>query len=166
MYNKSSRRTALKRAGAGVALAWSAAFLMGCDPRAALAPVPVPAHAPPGPTALWHMDKTSGSVMQDASGDHNGRLHSVQLRQPGFLNTAYGFTGSSEVIVPSSGDLSPGSKDITITIHLKATSIPKKPDWDLIRKGQVRHPRGRVEDGVPTLRARPRAASRAPRAAR
>jgi hypothetical protein len=53
------------------------------------------------------------------------------------LNTAYGFTGSSEVIVPSSGDLSPGSKDITITIHLKATSVPKKPDWDLVRKGKV-----------------------------
>jgi hypothetical protein len=139
MHIKSTRRTALERAGAGVALAWSAALLMGCDPRA-LAPIPIPApavRAPTGPTALWHMDETSGSAMQDSSGSHSGKLHSVQLRQPGSLNTAYGFTGSSEVTVPSAGDLSPGNKNITITIQLKATSVPKKPDWDLIRKGTV-----------------------------
>ena len=83
------------------------------------------------------MDETSGTVMQDSSGSHSGKLHSVQLGQPGFSNTAYGFTGSSEVTVPSAGDLNPGSKNITITIHVKATSVPKKPDWDLMRKGKV-----------------------------
>src|SRR5439155_1502445 len=32
-------------------------------------------------------------------------------------------------------DRNPGSNDITITIHLKTTSAPASPDWDLSRKG-------------------------------
>jgi concanavalin A-like lectin/glucanase superfamily protein len=124
---KISRRTALKRAGTGAALAWTAALLVGV----------APASAASGPVALWHMDETSGSAMKDSSGSHTGSLHSVQLGQSGYLGTAYGFTGSSSVSVPSASDLNAGSKDITVTIHLKATSVPKKPDWDLIRKGKA-----------------------------
>jgi hypothetical protein len=85
--------------------------------------------------ARWHMDELSGSVMHDAKGRHDGTLHGVKLGQPGYRGTAYGFTGSSYVSVPSASDLNPGSKNITITLHLKTTSKPAKPDWDLIRKG-------------------------------
>ena len=85
--------------------------------------------------ALWTMDETSGTVMRDSIAGHNGTLHSVQLGVPGFKGTAYGFTGSSYVSVPSAGALNPGSADISFTVHLKATSVPASPDWDLFRKG-------------------------------
>jgi hypothetical protein len=85
--------------------------------------------------ALWHMDETSGTVMNDAVGSHTGTLHSVQLGLPGFSGTAYGFSGSGYVSVPTAPDLNPGSANITITIRLKTTSVPATPDWDLIRKG-------------------------------
>jgi concanavalin A-like lectin/glucanase superfamily protein len=84
--------------------------------------------------ALWHMDETSGTVMYDAVAGHNGSLHSVQVGVPGFSGTAYGFT-SGYVSVPTASDLNPGSANITVTLHLKATSVPATPDWDLIRKG-------------------------------
>jgi hypothetical protein len=89
-----------------------------------------------GLVALWHMDETSGSVMRDSIAGHDGTNFSVQLGLPGFSGTAYGFTGSgSYVSVASASDLNPGTADITITVHLKTTSVPATPDWDLIRKG-------------------------------
>ncbi|MEA2254615.1 MAG: hypothetical protein QOG35_660, partial [Solirubrobacteraceae bacterium] len=90
---------------------------------------------PAGLVALWHMDETSGTVMNDSARTHNGTLKSVQLGQPGFAGLAYGFTGASQVTVPSAADLNPGAATVTVTIHLKATSVPATPDWDLIRKG-------------------------------
>ena len=89
----------------------------------------------PGLVALWHMDETSGTSMFDAVGGHTGTLHSVSLGQPGSLGTAYGFTGSSYVSVPTKGDLNPGSANLTVTIRMKTTSAPATPDWDIIRKG-------------------------------
>jgi hypothetical protein len=87
--------------------------------------------------ALWHMDETSGSVMHDAIASHDGTLQSVTLGQSGYLGTAFGFNGSSSYgSVPSSSDLNPGSSNLTVTIHLKTTSVPATPDWDLIRKGK------------------------------
>ena len=97
---------------------------------------------PAGVVALWHMDETSGTVMHDSVAHHDGTLFSVQLGLPGFAGTAFGFTGSSYVSVPSSSDLNPGAANITITIHLKATSVPATPDWDLIRKGLYTSPGG------------------------
>jgi hypothetical protein len=91
--------------------------------------------SPAGVIALWHMDETSGTVMHDAVASHDGTLFSVQLGVPGFAGTAFGFTGSSYASVPSASDLNPGSATVTITIHLKTTSVPATPDWDLIRKG-------------------------------
>lgn len=80
------------------------------------------------------MDETSGTVMRDAVGGHDGTLDNVQLGVAGFAGTAYGFTRSF-VSVPSAPALNAGSADITITIHLKATAVPATPDWDIIRKG-------------------------------
>jgi hypothetical protein len=94
-----------------------------------------PAHAAPTLVARWKMDETSGNVMRDSVGSHDGSLHSVVVGRPGFKGTAYGFGGSGYVSVPSTGDLNPGSANITISMHLNATGVPSSPDWDLIRKG-------------------------------
>jgi hypothetical protein len=91
--------------------------------------------------AAWSMDEKAGSVMYDRVDDHDGRLHSVQLGQPGFKGTAYGFTGSSYVSVPSAGSLNPGSAKVTVTIHLNTTRVPTN-DWDVIRKGYFDSPGG------------------------
>jgi hypothetical protein len=98
----------------------------------------VPAPPPPPPTgqvALWHMDETSGAVMHDAVGGHDGTLTGVALGMPGFAGTAFGFSGAGTVSVPSAADLNPGTANITVTIHLNTTSVPATPDWDLMRKG-------------------------------
>jgi hypothetical protein len=91
----------------------------------------------PGLVALWHMDETSGTVMHDATGNgHDGAIHSTTLGVPGFTGTAYGFNGSSSYeSVPSANALNPGSSNLTMTIHVKTTSAPATPDWDLFRKG-------------------------------
>jgi hypothetical protein len=88
--------------------------------------------------ALWHMDETSGTVMNDSAGADNGTLHSTQIGLAGSTRMSYGFDGhTSYVSVPSASHLNPGSANIILTIHLKTTSAPKKPpaDFDLIRKG-------------------------------
>jgi hypothetical protein len=88
--------------------------------------------------ALWHMDETSGGVMNDSLGTNNGTLFHVALGTPGASGDAYGFDGQDSYIeVPSSNDLNPGTANITLTLHLKTTSIPPPPpaDFDLIRKG-------------------------------
>ena len=105
-------------------------------------PPPPPTATSTGTVALWHMDETSGTVMTDSVGGHTGSLHSVQLGQPGFLGTAYGFSGSGYVSVPSAADLNPGSANLTVTIHIKTTSAPATPDWDIIRKGLYTTPGG------------------------
>jgi Concanavalin A-like lectin/glucanases superfamily len=87
-----------------------------------------------GQVALWHMDETSGTVMHDSGGGHDGTLSSVALGLAGFSGTAYGFSRGF-VSVPSAAPLNPGSANITITIHLNTTGAPATPDWDLIRKG-------------------------------
>jgi hypothetical protein len=107
----------------------------GVSPNGTATSNPTAVVASTGLAALWHMDETSGSLMHDAVGNHTGTLNSVKLGQSGYLGTAFGFTGSSYASVPSASDLNPGSANITITIHLKATSTPASPDWDLIRKG-------------------------------
>jgi Concanavalin A-like lectin/glucanases superfamily len=86
--------------------------------------------------ALWHMNETSGTTMVDSSGHgHNGTLHNVTLGAGGFSGKAYTFNGSSSYVsVPSAG-LSPGSANITISLYLNTTSLPKTGDYDLVRKG-------------------------------
>ena len=94
--------------------------------------------------AAWHMDETSGAVMYDATArGHDGKIFSAQIGVPGFTGTAFAFNGtSSYVSVPTASDLNPGSSNLTITMHLKTTSRPAKPDWDLIRKGLYATPGG------------------------
>jgi hypothetical protein len=96
-----------------------------------------------GLVALWHMDETSGTTMLDSVGSNNGTLQSVQLGVPGFAGTGYGFNGSSSYVsVPSADSLNPGSANFSFTMHLKTTSVPAAPDWDLMRKGLYTTPGG------------------------
>jgi hypothetical protein len=89
------------------------------------------------PTALWHMNETSGTVMNDSSGHgFNGTLSNVKLGVAGFNgSTAYGFNGSSsKVIVRDAPGLNPGTKDLVVSVHVAFTAVPGD-DYDLIRKG-------------------------------
>ncbi len=89
------------------------------------------------PTAVWHMDETSGSIMRDGSGHgHDGTLKNIQLGVPGVGGSkGYGFNGKSSVIVvPDSADLDAGTRDMVVTVHVAFTKAPDD-DYDLIRKG-------------------------------
>lgn len=96
----------------------------------------VPAFAASSPAAVWSMNETSGTVMNDSSGHgNNGTLKNITLGVAGFAGTGYGFNGtSSRVIVKNSASLNPGSADITITVHVATKTLPPS-DYDLIRKG-------------------------------
>jgi hypothetical protein len=91
------------------------------------------------PTALWHMDETSGTTMHDSVGTTNGTLSNVILGvagDPATPGTAYQFNGvSSYVSVPSTPAIAPGSANISFTIHVQTGSLPTKGDYDLIRRG-------------------------------
>jgi len=88
---------------------------------------------------LWHMDETSGTTAVDSSGqNNNGSLINVTFVSPGFNGTggAYSFNGtSSQVRVPSSASLNPGTQAIDVTLHVKFTHLPGSVgDYDLVRK--------------------------------
>ena len=88
--------------------------------------------------SLWHMDELLGSTMNDSVGSNNGSLKNVALGVPGFLNTAFGFNGSSSVAtVPSSSSLNPGPSDFSFTVHVRFSTVPSSSvgDYDLLRKG-------------------------------
>ena len=88
------------------------------------------------PTALWHMDETSGSTMFDAIGSADGAIHNVQLGVAGMAGTAYGFNGSSSYVsVPSSPSVAPGSSNMSFTVDLNTGSLPTSGDYDLFRRG-------------------------------
>ena len=89
------------------------------------------------PTALWHMDETSGSVMSDSSGNgYNGTLSNIRTGVAGFNGSrGYGFNGtSSKVIVPDAAGLDPGTQDFVVSVHVAFSAVPDD-DYDLIRKG-------------------------------
>ena len=111
--------------GASV-LATAVALLGGAGQAAAQTPV-----------ALWHMDETSGTIMHDASGHgHNGTLHSVTLGATGESGKAYTFAGKpSYVSMPASPALNPGASNITISVWVNTTNLPRTGDYDLVRKG-------------------------------
>jgi len=98
----------------------------------------LPSAASASVVSLWHMDETSGSTMSDSVGPNNGTLTDVALGQPGFLNGAFGFNGSSSIVkVPNNASLIPGAADFTVTINVKFSAIPSASvgDYDLIRRG-------------------------------
>lgn len=82
------------------------------------------------------MDESSGSTMTDSVGSNDGTLTNVALGQEGFLNSGYGFDGSSSIAkVPSNSALNPDSADFSFTVHVKFSALPPS-DYDLLRKGR------------------------------
>lgn len=89
------------------------------------------------PTAVWHMNETSGSTMVDSSGHgYDGTLSNVVTGLPGINGSkAYSFNGSSsKVVVSDAPGLNPGTQDLVVSIHVAFSSVPAD-DYDLIRKG-------------------------------
>jgi hypothetical protein len=77
--------------------------------------------------------------MVDSSGNGNrGTLHNVARVSPGFNGTgkAYRFNGSSSYVsVHNSTSLNPRRARLTISFHMKTSSLPTKGDYDVLRKG-------------------------------
>jgi hypothetical protein len=94
------------------------------------------AAAAAAPTALWHMNETSGTTMTDSSGHgYNGTISNVKLGVAGVSGTGYQFNGStSRVIVPDAPGLDAGSANFIVTVNVAFTSLPAD-DYDLVRKG-------------------------------
>ena len=89
------------------------------------------------PTAVWHMDETSGTTMIDSSGHgYNGTLSNVQTGVAGFNGSkGYRFNGSSsKVTVPNAAGLNPGTQDLVVSAHVAFSAVPAD-DYDVIRKG-------------------------------
>jgi concanavalin A-like lectin/glucanase superfamily protein len=89
---------------------------------------------------LWHMDESSGKMVDSSGSGNSGTLQNVTRVSPGYNGggRAYSFNGSSSrVIIDNATNLNPGSKTITITAHVKFDSRPSARigDYDLVRKG-------------------------------
>jgi hypothetical protein len=86
--------------------------------------------------ARWRMNDRSHSTMADATGEHPGTTVAIKKRVPGHSGRAYWFDGTkSYALVQPDDDLNPGDRDIRISLWLKTTDTPARPDWDLVKKG-------------------------------
>jgi PKD repeat protein len=100
----------------------------------------------PSTRDFWHLNRTSGRNMQDATGRHPGTLHDVARHRDGFTGAGFGFNGrSSYVTVPTSAELNAGNRDVHVTFSMKTASVPDEPDYDLFRKGEAPGPEYKVE---------------------
>ncbi len=99
--------------------------------------IPSVAHA--ATVGLWHMDESSGAMVDASSFGNDGSLSNVTRVAPGYGGSprAYRFNGSnSKVTVPNDASLNPGSQNVTITAHVKFPDRPSASvgDFDLVRK--------------------------------
>ena len=131
------------RARASRATALAALAVVACAavsaPNAADAVTPVaPAAVIPATHDLWHMDEASGTTMKDATGNHPGSLHTVELAQIGVASTGYRVNGTSSYVrIPNTPDLNAGPRDVHIAFSMNTTTVPAVPDYDLFRKGEA-----------------------------
>ena len=94
--------------------------------------------------ADWQMNETSGQMIDSSGNNNDGDPTDVGQRGSG-----YDFNGStSYVLVPDSDSLDPEESDITLSARVKVTDKPMDDDsYDIVRKGLVRPPRRRLQDG-------------------
>lgn len=97
-----------------------------------------PASAAPQVVGLWHMDETSGTVMNDSSSFGNdGTLEHITFVENGRFGGAYSFNGTNSIVmIPNHSSLNPGTADIRLSAHINV-SVPPTPaefDYDIIRK--------------------------------
>ena len=88
--------------------------------------------------ALWHMNESSGPMVDSSGSGNNGTLTNVTRVNGSFDGSkAYSFNGSSsKVTVPNDASLNPSSQNVTITVHVKFGQVPSASviDYDLVRK--------------------------------
>jgi concanavalin A-like lectin/glucanase superfamily protein len=88
--------------------------------------------------ALWHMNESSGPMLDSSGSGNNGTLTNVTRVNGSFDGSnAYSFNGSSsKVTVPNDASLNPGAQNVTITVHVKFGQVPSASvvDYDLVRK--------------------------------
>ena len=87
MFGHHSSHPARARATRAIALTAVAACAAVSTPNAADGAVVTPDAVIPATHDLWHMDEPSGTTMEDATGNHPGSLHTVQLAQIGVAST-------------------------------------------------------------------------------
>ena len=137
MFGHHSSHPARALATRAIALTAVAACAAVSAPNAADGAV-VPDAVIPATHDLWHMDEPSGTTMKDATGNHPGSLHTVELAQVGVASTGYRFNGTSSYVrIPNSPDLNAGPRDVHIAFSMNTTTVPAVPDYDLFRKGQA-----------------------------
>lgn len=88
--------------------------------------------------ALWHMNESSGPMVDSSGSGNNGTLTNVTRVSGSFDGSkAYSFNGSSsKVTVPNDASLNPNSQNVTITVHVRFSQVPSASviDYDLVRK--------------------------------
>src|SRR6476646_2222473 len=78
------------------------------------------------PTAVWHLDETSGSIAKDATGHgYDGAIQNVKVGVPGVSKTGFEFNGkSSRLIVKDAPGLRAGGSDLVVRVSVSFTSVP------------------------------------------
>ena len=99
---------------------------------------------------LWHMDESSGAMIDSSGSGNNGTLSNVTRVSPGYNGSgrAYRFNGSnSKVTVPNDASLNPGSQNITLKAYVKFPDRPSAAigDFDLVRKQSGGRPSYKME---------------------
>lgn len=92
-----------------------------------------PAAAASTLAALWNMDETFGTTMNDSSGNgNNGTTYDVVTSASGYV-----FNGTtSKVVVPDSPTLNPGVSNFSYTVQIQTDRVPPSgTDYDVLRKG-------------------------------
>ena len=88
--------------------------------------------------ALWHMDDRTTTI-RDASGHtYSATVHNVQLGQPGWTGTSFGFAKNPAYVrIGSAPMLNPGSRPFAVTVRVRFASRPSATveDYDIVRKG-------------------------------
>jgi hypothetical protein len=87
--------------------------------------------AGPQNVALWHMNDTTGAMLDSGLPPANNGTLSGTIARTG---SAYTFT-RGWVTVPDDASLDPGTAKVTITANVNPTSLPKTGDFDVLRKG-------------------------------
>jgi hypothetical protein len=95
----------------------------------------------PQNVALWHMNDTTGAMLDSGLPPANDGTLSGTIARDG---TAYTFT-RGWVTVPTEASLNPGTANVTITANVSPTSLPTTGDFDVLRKGDAPNQLYKVE---------------------
>jgi hypothetical protein len=97
------------------------------------------------PLASWDMEQTAAMIDSSVVGGHNGTTTAISSID-GVIGHGYSFNGVTSRVVVSNpdGDLNPGDRDFSFTVHVRFTEAPSvnQGTYDLMRKGNSTTPGG------------------------